>query len=285
MTPTLLSPTLLTLPSRALVRFGGAEAVDFLNDLITADAATIPEGQLRPAMLLTPQGRVLFDLLISRDGDDLVIELDRERRAEFIKKMTLYRMRRAVTITADDRAVEVNINGDDGLIDPRFDGSVRRVYAASDQDDQPAINPQDETLWQAYRYRHGVAEGANDLPPEKALPLEARLDLNDGISFQKGCYIGQEVTARTRYRGLIKRSYLPVRLNQPIETPCDVMAEGRLAGEVLGLVQDEDGWLGLASIRLDALAAETALTADGQAITPLFPERLMPLPAPKDKLD
>jgi len=283
MTPTLLSPTLLTLPSRALVRFGGAEAVDFLNDLITADAATIPEGQLRPAMLLTPQGRVLFDLLISRDGDDLVIELDRERRAEFIKKMTLYRMRRAVTITADDRAVEVNINGDDGLIDPRFDGSVRRVYAASDQDDQPAINPQDETLWQAYRYRHGVAEGANDLPPEKALPLEARLDLNDGISFQKGCYIGQEVTARTRYRGLIKRSYLPVRLNQPIETPCDVMAEGRLAGEVLGLVQDEDGWLGLASIRLDALAAQSALTADGQAITPLFPERLMPLPAPKDK--
>ena len=283
MTPTLLSPTLLTLPSRALVRFGGAEAVDFLNDLITADATTIPEGQLRPAMLLTPQGRVLFDLLISRDGDDLVIELDRERRAEFIKKMTLYRMRRAVTITADDRAVEVNINGDDGLIDPRFDGSVRRVYAASDQDDQPAINPQDETLWQAYRYRHGVAEGANDLPPEKALPLEARLDLNDGISFQKGCYIGQEVTARTRYRGLIKRNYLPVRLNQPIETPCDVMAEGRLAGEVLGLVQDEGGWLGLASIRLDALAAETALTADGQAITPLFPKRLMPLPATKDK--
>ena len=141
----------------------------------------------------------------------------------------------------------------------------------------------DETLWQAYRYRHGVAEGANDLPPEKALPLEARLDLNDGISFQKGCYIGQEVTARTRYRGLIKRSYLPVRLDQPIETPCDVMAEGRLAGEVLGLVQDEGGWLGLASIRLDALAAETALTADGQAITPLFPERLMPLPALKDK--
>lgn len=283
MTPTLLSPTRLTLPSRALVRFGGAEAVDFLNDLITADAATIPEGQLRPAMLLTPQGRVLFDFLISRDGDDLVIELDRERRAEFIKKMTLYRMRRAVTITPDDRAVEVKINGDEGLIDPRFDGSVGRVYAASDQDDQPAINPQDETLWQAFRYRHGVAEGANDLPPEKALPLEARLDLNDGISFQKGCYIGQEVTARTRYRGLIKRSYLPVRLDQPIETPCDVMAEGRLAGEVLGLVQHEGGWLGLASIRLDALAAETALTADGQAITPLFPERLMPLPAPKDK--
>jgi len=280
MTPTLLSPTRLTLPSRALVRFGGAEAVDFLNDLITADAATIPEGQLRPAMLLTPQGRVLFDFLISRDGDDLVIELDRERRAEFIKKMTLYRMRRAVTITPDDRAVEVNINGDDGLIDPRFDGSVRRVY---EDFDQSAIDPQDETLWQAFRYRHGVAEGANDLPPEKALPLEARLDLNDGISFQKGCYIGQEVTARTRYRGLIKRSYLPARFNQPIETPCDVMAEGRLAGEVLGLVQDEDGWLGLASIRLDALAAQSALTADGQAITPLFPERLMPLPAPKDK--
>ena len=282
MSNTASPPTSLTLSTRALVRFGGAESADFLNDLITADTTTIPDDQLRPAMLLTPQGRVLFDLLISRDGDDLVLELDAERRADFIKKMALYRMRRPVTITPDDRTIQVKIGADDGLIDPRFDGTVRRVYAPAAQANPSASLPQDDALWQAFRYRHGVAEGAIDLPPEKALPLEARLDLNDGISFQKGCYIGQEVTARTRYRGLLKRSYLPVRLNQAIETPSDVMAGDRLVGQVFGLVQDDDGWLGLASIRLDALREETDLTAEGQAITPLFPDRLMPLPAAKD---
>ncbi|MCE2516555.1 MAG: folate-binding protein, partial [Alphaproteobacteria bacterium] len=90
---------------RALVRFDGDDAAAFLNDLITASTVDMTEGELRPAALLTPQGRVLFDLLISRDGDAIVLELDAERRQALIKKMTMYRMRRAVEITADDRPV------------------------------------------------------------------------------------------------------------------------------------------------------------------------------------
>ena len=137
----------------------------------------------------------------------------------------------------------------------------------------------------------GWRKGRIDLLPEKALPLEARLDLDQGISFEKGCYIGQEVTARTRYRGLVKRSYLPVRLNYTDKShewnlPQDITLDDRVVGQVLGMAEDDDGVIGLASIRLEAINAvienSATLTIDDANLTPLFPERLMPLPAKKD---
>ncbi len=281
------------LERRSLVRFSGDEAGDFLNDLITADTSAIDARTVQHGMLLTPQGRILYDLLISRDGDDFLLEVDAERRADFIKKMMMYRLRRPVQITPDDRGVYAVINAsdeDEGLVDPRFHGAVMRYYGTRDN----AIG-NDATRYdagyQALRYQYGVAEGAIDLPPEKALPLEARLDLDQGISFEKGCYIGQEVTARTRYRGLVKRSYLPVRFDHADKShewnlPQDITLDDRVVGQVLGMAEDEDGLIGLASIRLEAINAvienSATLAIDNASLTPLFPERLMPLPAKKD---
>ena len=276
------------LDGRSLVRFSGDEAGDFLNDLITADTNAIDAGTVQQGMLLTPQGRILYDLLISRDGDDFLLEVDAERRADFIKKMMMYRLRRPVQITPDDQNVYAVINANDGkegLIDQRFNGAVMRYYGTRDD----AIGT--DAGYQALRYRYGVAEGAIDLPPEKALPLEARLDLDHGISFEKGCYIGQEVTARTRYRGLVKRSYLPVRLdradgNHDWDFPQDITLDDRVVGQVLGMAEDDDGVIGLASIRLEAINTViengVTLAIDHASLTPLFPERLMPLPAKKD---
>ena len=283
------------LKTRSLVRFSGDEAADFLNDLITADTAAIAPHTVQQGMLLTPQGRILYDLLISRDGEDLLLEVDAERQAEFIKKMMMYRLRRPVSITPDDQAVHVVFDASDddgdntGLADPRFGGTARRYYG--DRDDQNG----DDRDYQAFRYRHGVAEGGHDLPPEKALPLEARLDLDQGISFEKGCYIGQEVTARTRYRGLVKRSYMPVRVDDDggqkthllnSDYPQDITLDEKLVGQAMGMAEDDDGLIGLASIRLEAIngaaQGDADLTMDGARLTPLFPERLMPLPAKKD---
>ena len=276
------------LDGRSLVRFSGDEAGDFLNDLITADTNAIDAGTVQQGMLLTPQGRILYDLLISRDGNDFLLEVDAERRADFIKKMMMYRLRRPVQITPDDQNVYAVINANDGkegLIDQRFNGAVMRYYGT--RDDAIGTDPG----YQALRYRYGVAEGAIDLPPEKALPLEARLDLDHGISFEKGCYIGQEVTARTRYRGLVKRSYLPVRVDRADGThawdlPQDITLDDRVVGQVLGMAEDDDGVIGLASIRLETINTViengVTLAIDNASLTPLFPERLMPLPAKKD---
>jgi folate-binding protein YgfZ len=255
---------------RALVRFSGGDALDFLNDLITANLKGVPEGIVQPAALLTPQGRVLFDFLVSRDGATFIAELDMAQRAPFIKKMTLYRMRRAVEITADESNIYAIISPqkeafEGGLTDNRFistlNGNVLRYYGRRDDADGG------DEAWQALRYRHGIPEGAVDLPPEKALPLEAGLDLHGGISFDKGCYIGQEVTARTRHRGLLKRRYRIVRTDAPISSPCDLEQGGKNAGHLLALTRDDEGWIGLASIRLDALNTATAITADGLELT------------------
>ena len=280
------------LERRSLVRFSGDEAGDFLNDLITADTSAIEANTVQHGMLLTPQGRILYDLLICRDGDDFLLEVDAERRADFIKKMMMYRLRRPVQITPDDQGVyaliNTNANASDqntGLVDPRFNGAVMRYYGTRDD----AIGT--DRGYQALRYQYGVAEGAIDLPPEKALPLEARLDIDQGISFEKGCYIGQEVTARTRYRGLVKRSYLPVRFDSADDDynwdlPQDITLDDRVVGQVLGMAEDDDGVIGLASIRLEAINAViengATLAIDNASLTPIFPERLMPLPAKKD---
>ncbi len=275
---------IITLTHRALVRFSRPDAVAFLNDLITAEVPLSHAEGVRPAALLTPQGRILFDLLISRDGDDILIELDRDRRDDFIKKMMMYRLRRDVGIDIEAMPVHAVIGTEDIAVinDTRFTHAdiktkVGRYYGT------PAKDYTDNAvLWAAFRYEHGVPEGADEMMPEKAMPLEARLDLSGGISFEKGCYIGQEVTARTRYRGLVKRSYLPILLSASITVPHDITAEGKVVGEVIGIAEANDQIIGLASIRLDALQRETALDIDGHVITPLYPPRLMPLPARKD---
>ena len=263
------------LSGRGLVRVSGAEAEEFLQDLLTADVSGLPEGTARHSALLTPQGRVLFDLVIAREGGCFLVECDRDRRDDLLGKLKLYRMRRPVDLHADDRAVvavEGAVGG--GHRDIRFDGCVMRCYLA----DPPAATA-DADAWRRLRWLSGIAEGADEIPPEKALPLEARMELDGGIDFDKGCYIGQEVTARTQYRGLVKRSYVPVRIDGTVQAPLPVTAGGRDAGTLFAAVGDNGGMLGLASVRLEHLGDGAAtLMAGEHAVEPFLPDRLAPLP-------
>ena len=158
--------------------------------------------------------------------------------------------------------------------DRRFPGTNRAVLRGGGK-------PLDEEVFTRLRWQHGIFEGAAELPPEKALPLEARLDLDDGISFEKGCYIGQEVTARTRYRGLVKKSCVPVKISASVSTPVRIMADGKDAGDLLTLMDDADGAIGVAVIRLAMLTEDAPAlhTDDGALVTPLLPPRLLPCPA------
>jgi len=114
-----------------------------------------------------------------------------------------------------------------------------------------------------------VPDGSRDLVPEKSILLEAGFDELNGVDWQKGCYVGQELTARTKYRGLIKKRLFPVRIDGPAPEPGTmVTAQGRDAGEVRS---SRDG-IGLALLRLDAVEANDSLSADGAAITPLRPD-------------
>ena len=266
------------LSHRGLIRVNGNDAGDFLDDLVTASVIGLPERTVRHGALLTPQGRVLFDLVIAREGDAFLLECDLDRRDALVKKLEFYRMRRAVEIEADDRKV-LAIEGEveDGPRDMRFGSGVMRFHRA----EAPPANA-DAHAWKRLRWQHGIAEGAAEIPPEKALPLEMRLELDDGISFDKGCYIGQEVTARSEHRGLVKRSYVPVRIDGPVEAPTPVLADGRDAGTLLSVTEGGDNLLGMASIRLEHLReGASPLSAGDSTVVPFLPERLMPLPSGK----
>ena len=263
------------LASRALVRLTGNEAIPLLDDIVTTDISSLPDGETRMGALLTPQGRIMFDMLFSRDGDSLLIEVDAARREQLISRLKLYRMRRMVDISEDDRGVYAIRGSCTGMLaDRRFPEPVGRFYGVAE-------NALDEAAFTRLRWQHGIFEGAAELPPEKALPLEARLDLDDGISFEKGCYIGQEVTARTRYRGLVKKSCVPVKLSAAVSTPVRITADGKDAGDLLTtLMDDADGRVGVAVIRLAMLTGDAPQlhTDDGALVTPLLPPRLLPLP-------
>ncbi|MGB2096538.1 MAG: YgfZ/GcvT domain-containing protein [Candidatus Puniceispirillales bacterium] len=264
--------TIWHLNGRSSLSVTGQDAEAFLNDVLTLDITTLPADSVTPAVLLTPQGRIIFDLLISRITDGFRLECDQNRIDDLMKKLRLYRLRRAVGLMPLDEPVFAMLTEphDTGWMkDSRFqDITACRYYGTTTPDNQAKI-VEDDTAYRAMRYQYAIPEGSIELPTEKALPLEAGLDRLGAISFDKGCFIGQEVTARTRYRGLLKRRYVPIRAMTDITVPTDIHADERLAGELLGLARAGDSWIGLANIRLDALDQGQRLMAGTNEIIPL----------------
>ena len=183
-----------TLIDRALIRLSGADVRGFLQGLVTNDV----NGQLPVwAGLLTPQGKALFDFIVWADGVDLLIDCEADQADGLMRRLTLYRLRRPITIAREDRlAVHWSPDGSEGAADPRLAALGRRWIAAPDQ---PA------TGWHDHRRSLGVAEGIEDLGSDKYLWLECNADLLNGVSFTKGCYVGQENTARMNYRQKVNR--------------------------------------------------------------------------------
>ena len=183
-----------TLIDRTILRLSGDDVRGFLQGLVTNDVAgALPVW----AGLLSPQGKALFDFIIWPDGDDVLIDCEAEQRDALRKRLSLYRLRRAITIASDDSlAVHWSPGGDRGVPDPRLAALGRRWIAAPSE---PA------TGWHTHRLSHGVAEGVDELGQDKILWLEANAAELNGVSFTKGCYVGQENTARMNYRHKVNR--------------------------------------------------------------------------------
>lgn len=184
------------LADRAVIRLSGEDVRGFLQGLVTSDVA----GPL-PAWsaLLTPQGKVLFDFLLWADGEDILIDCEAAQADALVRRLSLYRLRRPITIARDPAlAVHWAKNGDAGVVDPRLALLGRRWIAApAEGDASPA--------WQAHRLMTGVPEGSAELGQDKTLWLEANGRELNGVSFTKGCYVGQENTARMHHRSKVNR--------------------------------------------------------------------------------
>ena len=209
------------------IMVSGVESIDFLQSILTANVATIAIGDCRPAALLTPQGRILIDMMVYRPSDqDIYLQTDQERAGDLLNQLRRYRLRRPITLEQNPDmhltlwwGYEGTVKPDDNSIflDPRHADLGCRIISTS-ADLPPALKeakPEAFENWQARRIMQAIPEGAIDLVPERALMLEAGLDELAAVDFEKGCYIGQEVTARTHYRGLVKRRLLPLRCEGP----------------------------------------------------------------------
>ncbi|MGX7708863.1 CAF17-like 4Fe-4S cluster assembly/insertion protein YgfZ [Methylobacterium sp. Gmos1] len=257
---------LALLPDRAVVAVTGPDATSFLQGLLTCNVETLPEGEARLSALLSPQGKILFDFLVSRIPNGFHLDTARDRAADLVKRLTLYKLRAQVTVQALPLAVAAGWDGGApaaALRDGRLPDLGWRLYAH----EAPAADADAET-YAAHRIGLGVPEGGVDFPFGDAFPHEALMDQIGGVDFKKGCYVGQEVVSRMQHRGTARTRIVPLVYRDGAAAPA---GEPVVAGErSLGQTGSGAGSRGLAMLRIDrlgeALAAGETVTAGGRAV-------------------
>jgi folate-binding protein YgfZ len=255
------------LADRAVVRVSGPDWRGFLQGLLTQDTETLAEGDLHLAALLTPQGKLLFDLFIFGQADGCLLDVAADRRDALIARLGLYRLRAKVEIEADPRRV-LALWGVEAFTGAGWSQDWRgwiptlgwRGYGAGPPAGAREV-PRDH--YDRHRLSLGLPDPDRDCPSETTYPIEANFDAQDGIDFQKGCFVGQETTSRMKRRGVIKNRMLPIRFDGPAPAfGAEVLAGTLRAGEVRSGM---DG-AAIALLRLDRIAG-AALTVDGRPVT------------------
>lgn len=185
-----------TLTDRALLRLAGDDVRGFLQGLVTQDVLDLTPEAPRWSALLTPQGKLLFDFLLWADDDSVLIDCEATRAEGLAKRLATYRLRRAITIEPVDGAVHWSLAAAQGMPDPRLAELGKRWLG------RPA---EPATGWLAHRLSLGVSEGVAELGDGEILWLECSARELNGVSFTKGCYVGQENTARMHHRAKVNR--------------------------------------------------------------------------------
>ncbi|PZQ84787.1 MAG: folate-binding protein [Ancylobacter novellus] len=264
------------LKERAVARIAGADAAHFLDNLLTARTPAVP-GEARFSALLTPQGKIIADMIVLATEGGFRLDVPRVVLADLIRRLQLYRLRAKVEIgVLDDLAVAVAWGGAAPLVDtlayddPRLPALGRRFLLPAAEAAQLASAP--EADWQAHRIALGVPEGGMDFLYGDAFPHEADMDQLGGIDFDKGCYVGQEIVSRMQHRGMARTRIIPFAVcGRPPAEGTPILAGGKTIGR-LGSGMDGRA-LGL--VRLDRLEEARAgghvVEAEGAALVPEKP--------------
>lgn len=269
------------LEDRAALALGGAEVGDFLQGLITNDMAACADGHAIYATLLTPQGKILFDFfVIPQAKDQFLIDCPTARAADLMKRLTLYRLRAKVEIASKPQLAVAAFWGDGepsevphGMVrfaDPRHPALGQRMIAGRDVLAR-AISGIPTGDYHAHRLMLGIPDSA-DLVPDSVFALDAGLEELNGVSFRKGCYIGQEVTARMKHRASARRRFLIAESDGALPPAGTPLESG---GREIGVLASGTGTRALALVRLDRFAeaqeSHSPIAADGRPITLKMP--------------
>ncbi len=291
-------PAYVDLKTRAVLSVSGPDARKFLQGLVSNDVEKVAPERAIHAAFLTAQGKYLFDFFIAEVAGALLLDCEAERLADFQKRLRLYKLRSKVEIadasgryavlavSGEDAADALGLTGEAGVakeidggavfVDPRHAGLGARVIVETDKRGAflAAAGLSEGTLdsYDRVRIRLGVPDGTRDMQIEKTVLLEAGFDELNGVDWQKGCYMGQELTARTKYRGLVKRRLMPVRiLDGEMPSPgTPILRDEREVGEI----RSGTGDMAIAMLRLNVLEdlEHAVLSAGGVTVLPVKPD-------------
>ncbi|NQV48164.1 MAG: folate-binding protein YgfZ [Rhodospirillaceae bacterium] len=281
--------TYILLENRGLLAVQGDDKADFLQGLISNDIRKVGPDAAIYAALLTAQGKFLHDFFILEMADSLLIDCEAGRLDDLKKKLSMYKLRAKVTledVSSDytvaaiigDGAAEMPASLAGGVVftDPRLADMGCRAILPADSAiatlKEAGLQAGSTETYESLRLKLGLADGSRDMEVEKAILLENGFAELNGVDWDKGCYMGQELTARTHYRGLIKKRLMPVHINGPLPAPgTPVMFGDKTAGEIKSGLGDR----ALAMIRLEQFRAaengEGTFSADAATVVPEKP--------------
>ncbi len=283
----------VVLDDRGVLAVSGPDRRAFLQGLVSNDVEKVGPEQARYAALLTAQGKYLHDFIMIESGEAILLDAESQRLADLQRRLAIYRLRAKAMLGArPDLAVAavfgesalaaLKLAGDPGaalpfgggvaFVDPRLAAlgarcilpreTARAALAASGFVEAPFA------AYDRLRLGLGIPDGSRDLVPEKSILLESGFDELNGVDWHKGCYIGQELTARTKYRGLVKKRLMPIEIDGPAPAPGTIVtADGREVGEMRSS-RDRHG---LALLRIEPVLAGKRLEAEGAAVIPTKP--------------
>jgi folate-binding protein YgfZ len=291
--------TYILLPNRGLLAISGDDATDFLQGLISNDVTKVSPERALYSALLSPQGKFLHDFFIFQIDGGLLIDCEADRLDDLKRRLTLYKLRSKVELTdrseclcvaaliGDGVADALELDAKEGsgkdffggvvFIDPRLAAIGGRAVIpksnAAESLDKAGFSTGSFDNYDTARLHLGLPDGSRDLIIDKAILLENGFNELNGVDWEKGCFMGQELTARTHYRGLVKKRLMPVKVVGPLPVPgTPLMLGDKPAGEMRSGL----GEYGLAMVRLEQfdsiIESGDALSADGTHLHPVKPE-------------
>lgn len=271
-----------TLPHRGVLEIKGEDKAAFLQGLVTNDINLVTPHQAIYATLLTPQGRFLYDFFIIESENAYLLDAEASRLGDLLKKLSLYKLRSKITLNlrpdlqvyafwGEDVAIQLDLREELGnlrecfFMDPRLLELGARFIGVDLSEPFQAATPHD---YDGHRLKFGIPEGGKDLIPEKSIPLESGLDELNAISWTKGCYMGQELTARTKYRGLVRKRLFPVTIEgDPPQEGTEILQNENSVGEM----RSHNTHWGMALLRLEALKAQGEFVCGKAQLKPYVP--------------
>jgi len=280
------------LPDRGVVKVSGEDARNFLNGLVTTDVTELKPGLAKFGALLTPQGKIIVDFLITEapagHGGGFLFDCPRALAQTLTDKLRFYKLRAKVTVEnlGESLGVIAAWGGESAMqpdltyADPRAQALGYRILAPHDLVAKVAAligaDLVEPAAYEAQRIACGVPRGGLDFIYGDAFPHETNMDRLNGVDFDKGCYVGQEVVSRMQHRGTARTRTVKILLDGPgPEAGASILA----GDKPVGTIGSTAGGTGLALVRTDrvadALAAGQPLTAGGLSLRLADPEAIL----------